>query len=1375
MTRRRISSVAHGAAIVALGLLLVSADAAGAAPNTIFGSATPARVDSGDPNSVELGVKFSSEVAGSVTGIRFYKASTNTGTHIGSLWSTGGALLASATFTGESASGWQQVSFSKPVAINANTTYIAAYLAPKGHYSETESGFATGLSNPPLSALANSLSANGVYAYSTTSVFPSGSYKATNYWVDVNFEPTPVTAPGQVTNVKASAGLGSASLTWSAPSSGGPVTKYTITPYIESKPQPVTTVTGNPPATGATVGELKAGTTYTFRVTASNSVNSGPPSEPSNEVTPTAPTEPSAPTGVTATAGNEKATVTWTAPSNGGSAITKYTITPYIESKPQPVTTVTGNPPETSATITGLTNGTTYTFRVTATNAIGTGPASLPSNAVTPGAPNTIFGSATPARVDSGDPNSVELGVKFSSEVAGSVTGIRFYKASTNTGTHIGSLWSTGGALLASATFTGESASGWQQVSFSKPVAINANTTYIAAYLAPKGHYSETESGFATGLSNPPLSALANSLSANGVYAYSTTSVFPSGSYKATNYWVDVNFEPTPVTAPGQVTNVKATAGLGSASLTWSAPSSGGPVTKYTITPYIESKPQPVTTVTGNPPATGATVGELKAGTTYTFRVTASNSVNSGPPSEPSNEVTPTAPTEPSAPTGVTATAGNEKATVTWTAPSNGGSAITKYTITPYIESKPQPVTTVTGNPPETSATITGLTNGTTYTFRVTATNAIGTGPASLPSNAVTPASTPIAYPDLQVLMPTGEMAIIHNGTTRTLEFTHITEDAGAGPLEMRPVYNASTGISQGFQALYTMPSPGVWKFDHTVPIVGPMIWTPPSDYNFPLDKFRLYNVASGGGIGGLAGTSPKDLFCMTSDVFVGGVPNTPANNEYPGSECSRPEGRLGLSVGWGDQYEATDGGEGIDISSLPNGTYWLRGEVDPNHYLLESNTSNDITDTKLQIEGNAVKVLEQTHPASTPPTVNLTSPAAEATISGTVTLTATANGPAPISSVQFLLDGQPIGAPVTTAPYKLSWTVGSTPPGKHYLSAQATDGNGFIGTAADVAVTTQTGSGGQEPDKEPPTVSIINPVAGQKVSNTVQVSANASDNVAVGSVQFYLDGKALGAPASKPPYAVSWDTTTASNASHTLIATAIDTSGNLGTSAPVSLTVQNPPEEGPCFVVDANVTVNGRGTLTTEGFTTAEAGELLLAFVASDGPAGAGKQSAAVSGAGLTWTLVKRANSQSGDAEIWSAKAPTALNNVTVTSAPAVSGYDQSLTVIAMQMSEGIGASVVGGAASGAPSVSLKTTEEGSLVYAVGNDWDAATARTLGPNQMMLHQFLDTGTGDTFWSQYTGQITGAAGESVTLNDTAPTSDQWNMAAVEILGDGKGK
>ena len=203
---------------------------------------------------------------------------------------------------------------------------------------------------------------------------------------------------------------------------------------------------------------------------------------------------------------------------------------------------------------------------------------------------------------------------------------------------------------------------------------------------------------------------------------------------------------------------------------------------------------------------------------------------------------------------------------------------------------------------------------------------------------------------------------------------------------------------------------------------------------------------------------------------------------------------------------------------------------------------------------------------------------------------------------------------------------------------------------------------------------------------------------------------------------------------------------------------------------MDANVTVNGHGTTTTSSFSTAEGGEELLAFVASDGPSGAAKQSATVSGAGLTWTLVKRANSRSGDAEIWAAPASKALMNVTVTSTPAVQGYDQSLTVVSMERSAGVGASVSGGAANGAPTGTLTTTGAGSLVYGVGNDWDTAGARTLGPNQVLLHQFLDTKTEDTFWSQYTGQATGPAGSSVTLNDTAPTADQWNLAAVEILG-----
>jgi len=99
--------------------------------------------------------------------------------------------------------------------------------------------------------------------------------------------------------------------------------------------------------------------------------------------------------------------------------------------------------------------------------------------------------------------------------------------------------------------------------------------------------------------------------------------------------------------------------------------------------------------------------------------------------------------TAPGAPTGVSASAGNGSATVTWTAPSNGGSPITSYTVTPYIGSVAQTPTPVSGNPPATSTTINGLANGTAYTFTVSATNGVGTGPASAPSNSVTPGSVP--------------------------------------------------------------------------------------------------------------------------------------------------------------------------------------------------------------------------------------------------------------------------------------------------------------------------------------------------------------------------------------------------------------------------------------------------------------------------------------------------------------------------------------------------------------------------------------------------------------------------------------------------------
>ena len=117
-------------------------------------SVTPSVASANDTGAVNLGVKFQSDVAGYITGIRFYKGPSNTGTHIGYLWTSTGALLTSATFTNETASGWQQVNFANPVQITANTVYVASYYAPNGGYAVDDNYFATaGYDNAPLHAL----------------------------------------------------------------------------------------------------------------------------------------------------------------------------------------------------------------------------------------------------------------------------------------------------------------------------------------------------------------------------------------------------------------------------------------------------------------------------------------------------------------------------------------------------------------------------------------------------------------------------------------------------------------------------------------------------------------------------------------------------------------------------------------------------------------------------------------------------------------------------------------------------------------------------------------------------------------------------------------------------------------------------------------------------------------------------------------------------------------------------------------------------------------------------------------------------------------------------------------------------------------------
>jgi hypothetical protein len=176
-------------------IVLVMSMQVSAAAETSFwsSSVTPATQQvTSDTSPVTLGIRFYSTQPGTVTAVRFYKGWQNTGTHIGTLWSNTGTKLASVTFSGETAVGWQRANFSTPVSIAANTTYVISYFAPKGAYAVQQQFQWSGLSSGSLRA--GSYYA-GVYEYGSYNTFPTRTYMSSNYYVDLVFVPSTTSTP----------------------------------------------------------------------------------------------------------------------------------------------------------------------------------------------------------------------------------------------------------------------------------------------------------------------------------------------------------------------------------------------------------------------------------------------------------------------------------------------------------------------------------------------------------------------------------------------------------------------------------------------------------------------------------------------------------------------------------------------------------------------------------------------------------------------------------------------------------------------------------------------------------------------------------------------------------------------------------------------------------------------------------------------------------------------------------------------------------------------------------------------------------------------------------------------------------------------------
>lgn len=194
----------------------------------------------------------------------------------------------------------------------------------------------------------------------------------------------------------------------------------------------------------------------------------------------------------------------------------------------------------------------------------------------------------------------------------------------------------------------------------------------------------------------------------------------------------------------------------------------------------------------------------------------------------------------------------------------------------------------------------------------------------------------------------------------------------------------------------------------------------------------------------------------------------------------------------------------------------------------------------------------------------------------------------------------------------------------------------------------------------------------------------------------------------------------------------------------------------------------SGQAITTARTSVTAAGGDLLVAFIRTDSPASAGN-TATISGGGLAWTQVARENRALGDAEVWTATVPSGgLNNAVITAKTVkFAGYDVALTVMAFKDATGVVSSTTAFAKKGAPSATLTTTQAGSWVFAAGDDWLKSINRTPGSGQKIWQQSTDS-VGDTYWVQSTNAPTANAGTPVTINDTAPTGDRFDLVLVEI-------
>ena len=842
----------------------------------------------------------------------------------------------------------------------------------------------------------------------------------------------PVTIPGAPVGLSAMGGNAQVNLAWSQPGSNGgsPIANYTIYRGTTPGGEAFLVKIGNVLAHVDT--GLTNGVTYYYKVAAINSVGEGPNS---TEASATPLAVPSEPQNLQATTGNHEVTLTWDVPAtDGGTTITNYVIYRGIVTNGETLLVTVGN--VLSHLDTGLTNGVTYYYKVAAINSVGEGPNSTEASATplaVPSEPQNLQATTashevtltwdapatdggTPivnysifrSLVSGGEVFLIKIGNVLTYRDTGLTNSLTYYYKVTawnamGEGPRSGEVSAVPGAEPGPPIGLGAVPANRQvTLTWSPPSDIGGAP--ITNYMIYRGTVPNGETLLVT-VGNV-LSYVDTGLTNGQIYYYEVSAKNSLGEGPKSN-----EASATPATTPTQPSTLAAIAGIGQVTLSWLPPldNGGAPVTGYTV--YRGTIPGGETLLTSLGNVLGYVDGGLANGATYYYQVSAVNRVG---PGSRSVEASATTPTEPLAPRNLQAAAGSGQARLTWSAPaSDGGMSVTNYRVFRGTNTGGELFLLEIGN--VLAYTDTGLTNGQTYYYEVTAKNAVGEGPMSGEASA-----TPSAGPGI----PTAprNLQAVAGSRYVTLTWAAPSSDGGA-PITNYRIYSGTSSGSKRFIA---------------------EIGSSPTfvDAGLTNGQTCFYEVAAVN----VAGEGPRSNEASATPLAppgqVSGLKAVAGNGDASLSWLA-PTDDGGSSIINYKVFRSTfSGGETLLTTLGSVLTYLDAGLTNGQVYYYKVNAVTAVGDGPKSNEVSAT-------PLNRPPTCLISAPLIGVALSGTVTIAGTSSDPdGTVTRVEVSIDGGSWTPVDGTASWSYSWDTKTVADGTHVIAARSFDGSRYSGEA---------------------------------------------------------------------------------------------------------------------------------------------------------------------------------------------------------------------------------------------------------------------------------------------------------------------------------------